>query len=521
MTSLTPEASFILPKLPKEIHEAIYNYLESDDVKNLRATCSAMAKLIPLSFDRVFISANSFNLKVFHAIADHDTLRHQVSEIVWDDARLRSGPELEEERENYPHNGDRAVTENGCPLWFKMGTHYHYQDREDFPSDYQFPDDLLSLDESWAYYKTLLEDQRQVISSNADIEAFKYGLRRFPSLKRVTVTPATHGRLWKPLYRTPMIRAFPRGFDYPLPEAWPCYKPSMPIDALPWMSQQGLPYQQTYDRGCTAEAYRAKWRGYRVVMRELVEYGNHQVTELNIGGNEIRSGLNCRIFDHRCFEYDDLVALLKRPGFRYLSLDLFTGLLEHSDWDSYRSGLLHDALAEAKDIQHISIRSTTDTAEGFPQQLQPDEIEESLFPLQTIFPIDHWPNLRHFGISHMLVQLDDLINLLAALPQSLRSVELSHLAWGDEDHGYDDLIREMRDALDWRSRPTEERPTVHLVASASDNRRQGRFVEVDEAVSPFLYGEGSSPFEKHPQIIYPGYGGVMRDMFDLKFKTPF
>src|SRR6478735_8243046 len=104
MASLTPDISVILLKLPKEIHDAIYNYLESDDVKNLRVTCSAMAKLIPLSFDRVFISANSFNLKVFHAIADHNTLRHQVSEIVWDDARLRSGPELEEERENYQHN---------------------------------------------------------------------------------------------------------------------------------------------------------------------------------------------------------------------------------------------------------------------------------------------------------------------------------------------------------------------------------------------------------------------------------
>jgi hypothetical protein len=69
MASSTPDISVILLKLPKEINDAIYNYLENDDVKNLRVTCSAMAKLIPLSFDRVFISANSFNLKVFHAIA--------------------------------------------------------------------------------------------------------------------------------------------------------------------------------------------------------------------------------------------------------------------------------------------------------------------------------------------------------------------------------------------------------------------------------------------------------------------
>jgi hypothetical protein len=514
--------SFILPKLPKELREAIYAHLESDDVKNLRATCSAMVKLLPLSFDRVFISANSLNLKVFHGIANDETIRHQVTEIVWDDARLTTGPELEQERKNYEYDSDkpdRAVTENGCPLWFKNGTHYYYQDRESFPSSYKFPNHLLSLGESWSYYKTLLEDQHQVLASNADIEAFKHGLRRFSSLKRVTVTPATHGRLGKPLYRTPMIRAFPRGFDYPLPESWPCYKPSGPIDALPWASEDDHPYRRTYGPRCTAEAYRAKWHGYQAVTRALAKDADHQVTELHIGGHEIGSGINCRMFDQRSVEYKDLVTLLERPGLKYLNLDVFTGLIEHRNWDSYRSGLLHDALAQAKDIEHMSFRSTTDIAQGAIQQLDPEEVEESLFPLRTIFPIEHWPHLRHFGISHMLVQIDDLINLLAALPRSLRSVELSHLAWGDKYGGYDDLLHEMRNTLDWRSRPVEERPKVHMAVPAATGVGNGWFVEIDEVVYSFLYGAGNNPFGENPYIIYPWEGGVRRDIFDAGFKA--
>ncbi|KAK2473351.1 hypothetical protein H9L39_15526 [Fusarium oxysporum f. sp. albedinis] len=275
----------ILLQLPQELQNDIYSLLEADDIKNLRVTCSAFHKALPLHFDRVFISANSLNIDVFNAIASHETFRHQY-----------------EEDGNDPED---AAAENVCPFWFKKGR-YDYGD----PSPYVYPDVYLGIEESWAYYKRLLDDQRRVLSSNADIEAFKYGL------KRVTVTPATHGRLWQPLYRIPMIRAFPPGFDYPLPQAWPSFDDEKLIDALPWVSEDGNdPYQEIYGAECTAEAYRAKWRGFRLVTRALVECEDHTITELIIGGNEIQSGLNCRIFDQRPTEYDDFVTLLKCPGF--------------------------------------------------------------------------------------------------------------------------------------------------------------------------------------------------------------
>ena len=60
-----------LPQLPRELQDAIFVFLKPDNIKNLRATCSSLANALPLHFDRVFISANSLNIQVFNAIANH------------------------------------------------------------------------------------------------------------------------------------------------------------------------------------------------------------------------------------------------------------------------------------------------------------------------------------------------------------------------------------------------------------------------------------------------------------------
>lgn len=41
---------------------------------------------------RVFLSANPLNIEVFHAVADHPKFRHQVTEIIWDEARFIAAP---------------------------------------------------------------------------------------------------------------------------------------------------------------------------------------------------------------------------------------------------------------------------------------------------------------------------------------------------------------------------------------------------------------------------------------------
>ena len=225
------------------------------------------------------------------------------------------------------------MTNNGCPLWFKA----RRQDTDEpvFCGKRNHLDyNNLSVEASWDYYKDLLEDQRQILHSGADIEAFKHGLTQFPNLKRVTITPSTHGKIGQPMYQTPMIRAFPPGFDYPLPKEWPNGAEEQPRSEFPWIPDESnhpaVAFEFHYMYQCSPEEYRAKWRGFRVVLRALAETRyEHNVTELIVGGAEIVTGVNCSLFDQPCREYDDLVTILKRPGFRCLTLDLFTGMNEY------------------------------------------------------------------------------------------------------------------------------------------------------------------------------------------------
>ncbi|KAI5463744.1 hypothetical protein BGZ63DRAFT_413267 [Mariannaea sp. PMI_226] len=526
MPSSSPEPSFNLLWLPTELRDAIFSYLENRDIKNLRATCSSLKEAICLSFGRVFLSANPLNIQVFRAVANHDTFRHGVTEIVWDDVRLLREPEFPDERSHgYPDGEpEDIVTKTGCSRWFQKGR----QDARYYKNGRKPVDWTLGLEESWAYYETLLEGQDQVLASNADIEVFKYGLQRFPSLKRVTITPATHGIPQKPLYKTPMIRAFPQGFGYPIPRGWPSVDyDDEPLEALPWDDNHTWAYENMYGRKCTAETYRDKWRGFRAVTKALVESGeNHRVTELIIGGHEIGTGINYHIFDHHCAEYENLATLLKLPGFRRIDLDLFAGGLDNHDLVPYQNGLLYDLLAQAQDLEHVCLRSTMEFEPDYADWLDDLDLEQYILPLRTIFPIDSWPHLKHFGLSRVCVQQDDLVALLAALPASLRSVELSHLDWAREGDSYMNLLVEMRDILAWRSRPEGERPAVRIEVISRLNRgwsfRKRRSIQADDAVTAFLYEDGKNPFQldfMDPMI--PGRGGIERDQFDPSFGRPY
>lgn len=530
MAASPAETRVYLFHLPAELYQKIVSYLKKDSVKHLRVTCWTLNKITPFIIDRVFISANSLNIQVFRAIADSETFRHNVTEIIWDDARLSTGPEdLEEQTKFFLTAGgdpDKIVTNNGCPFWFKarrQDTNYTMFHGTVDPSA---PN--LSVEESWDYYKNLLQDQHQILQTNADIEAFKYGLRRFPNLKRVTVTPSTHGNIGQPMYQTPMIRAFPRRFDYPLPKEWPFTTLECHREAYAWIPDEDPDdiiesLEDFYN--CNPEGYRDKWRGFRVVLRTLVECGrDHNITELVIGGTEILTGVNCRLFEQPCQEYDDLVTILQRPGFRRLDLDLFTGLEGMHNWKSFRSGLLRKTISEAKDLRHISIRTTTEIFCGelmpFSVHLDPNA-PGGPFPLRAVFPIRCWPNLEHFGMSNIQVTLADVLSFLAALPYSTRSVGLGQLAWaneGEDDHA---LLNEMRNKLDWRSRPAGERPRLRMFGPITGNGVSGgSYIEMDDAVHSFLYGDGDNPYKRYGDGIFIE-GGIQKNVFDPEISVPF
>ncbi|KAJ5360502.1 hypothetical protein N7517_009693 [Penicillium concentricum] len=84
----------------------------------------------------------------------------------------------------------------------------------------------ISLSRHFSQRKVTLRESGKIISDycvsrkiadNSDLRAFLDSVRQFPALKRVTITPPAHGHLFVPLHQTPMIRAFPKGFNYFIP----------------------------------------------------------------------------------------------------------------------------------------------------------------------------------------------------------------------------------------------------------------------------------------------------------------
>ncbi|KAK2877264.1 hypothetical protein FQN49_001288 [Arthroderma sp. PD_2] len=516
--AVMPGRNNLLLLLPLELLLSISSYLSNRDLKNLRLTCASLRDRVLLRLDRVFLSPNGRNIEVFRAIASHETYRRRVVEIIWDEARLIDWPPKNARSSNaslmasqtgvwYAHIAcnceDCACnTPEGCPAWF---THicreniadlirripYSVKQQNHIAKAEQVAADL-PLRQSWIYYKGLLETQKVALRSGADIKAFKFGLKQFPALKKITTTSAAHGWLFSPLYETPMIRDFPRGFNYPIPRG------------LPFSYHQDIPLKPGA-RSFKAEKIRKdQWRGFQTATRLLALGQDHHVSELVVDVNQLRNGLSYHIFNEPCREYDNLTTLLRRPGFSRLDLAVFVGKQTSENWSSSRLSRLHEALACAPELQHFSI--CTDQRNSYHDSKGPIS---ALTPLQTIFPVDRWRRLQHFGLSGFPVSQDNLLALLAALPPTLRSIEFGFLVFLKKGESHRTLLEQMRDTLGWRDRAVEERPRVSIMLKRYASI-EGRSTWVGESVAEFLYGDGENPFSGNQDDIKDGMG-VDRD----------
>ncbi|KAJ5567201.1 hypothetical protein N7535_006507 [Penicillium sp. DV-2018c] len=393
--------------LPLELWSCIGSQLPNADIKSFRLTCKQFN-----------------NMRSSATLLQHNKFRHQVNEIIWDDARLHRGPprageidegdELlsdEDEPDNnrdwaaeyYPNYREDIIGRHGfigrhgyeerdwCPKWFKAGCSeigFCSNRREDRDVDMS---DLItrreqffahsSPKEDWQHYQQLLRQQKEVLASQSDLEAFAFGVKQFPALKRVTITPEAHGDVINPLYPTPMIRALPKGFKYPIPRGWLCPADTeLPATAYTWNQ-----YPELRDR----------YRGFRTAMRVLAKEPN-SVSELVMTSHSIPTGINCTIFDEPCEEYDHFATVLKKPGFRRLDIALLvSGEPRHDSdacWRSLDNGRFRRAVGEAKDMEEFRLHTTfvekLYRADGYP-----------LLPLQDIVPVEQWSNLRHFELS--------------------------------------------------------------------------------------------------------------------------
>jgi hypothetical protein len=545
-----------IPILPSELWREISSHLPNRDIKSMRLASKRFP--VELRLQRVFLSPNPLNIKVLRGIADHEKLRLGVTEIIWDDARLSRGPrkhngfpggesdisdeETEEsflakhragqdwapdwmiewnfhdsDSESDDDEGDEDMdyvddnldvvrkSENfrkqNCPLWFKaacldsVDDHFWRQGPRDFvdhwdPCVKSYKD--LSrlgrpLGECWNFYQKLVRQQDDVLTGKYDEKAFLYGLEKFPALKKVTVTPAAHGVLFRPLYQTPMIRQFPPGFYYPVPRGWPlpCREQPEEVYCHPWQS--------------LGEKYKEKYHGFRIVTRALA-HQKHSVTDLNLDACELRTGINCMIFDDTCEEYDNLSTILKRPGFRQLNLALAISRIEEpgQNWRSLSNGRLHQALGEASSLEKISLYTAGIVSYGEAKEA-PDYA--SVVPLESIFPFDKWPKLRHFELSRFFVKQSDILSCLSRLPDTLESVKLSFLVFVDNGKKGDmwhPFLTEMRKRIRKKLLWPDRQPNVTIGCMRSE-RIPGRARWLGKEINAFLYGEGENPFLEPPK----------------------
>ncbi|KAL1883258.1 hypothetical protein Daus18300_000316 [Diaporthe australafricana] len=522
-----------LLRLPAELYGPIVSHLSNQNIKSLRLACTFFHGFARLRLDRVFISAHQRDIQALRAIAGSETYRHGVTELIWDDARLSYSPLLAQTYNEDDEDDDSETDDDNdqdVPRWFKDAFHDNIDDlnsrkgldadRPEHVARAQQLSRCLPLAACWAHYQKLLREQEAVLASGADEAAFRHALQRFPSLKRVTISPAPHGWLFSPLYGTPMIRALPYGFNYPIPRGWPIIPEGYPPHSMrPW------PVHRDH------EAYKDQWRGVRVALRVLAEpHTAHGITELVLDAHSLETGLNCRIFEDpgaASAEYAHLATLLRRPGFARLDLALAVGGQEHLGWPALRSGHLRAALSGAADMRHFSVRTNVVPDPDAAALVRGSGGNSGhLVPLAGIVPVDAWARLEHFGLSGFLVAQADVVALLRGIPSSLRSVELSFLHFVDGGGDYRGLLEEMRDSLGWRDLEEASRPAV-TVGHALVVQQCGRAVWADsEAVGSFLYGDGPNPFGDQegfaPNQIMMGNGmGVERDAFDPSHERPY
>ncbi|OBT96239.1 hypothetical protein VE01_05822 [Pseudogymnoascus verrucosus] len=484
-------------RLPPEIVKIIVDQVPNSTIKSLRLTCRLFLETVDLRLDRVFISANPRNVEVFTAIANHEVFRAKITEIIWDDAILYVRPmprsEVEalygsdDEYQDYVDE-DEGRDENGIdwrgdvPGWFRIGCReniYHIKDDRECDLDRlslvamaQQVTEQMPMEKAWAYYQELLQQQRDVRDSQAHINALEKYVGSFPALKRITITAATHEGLYNPLYETPMIRSFPRGFNYYLPFGYP------PADRC-------QPECDEWDEDGN------DWQGFRTVMRVLTEGRDcYRVMDLRIDDNEMGTmGLNSRVFEKENRTLDNFEAVLALLNFTHLQLDLIVD--EHySQAEIFCNGLLRRALAGAsggQGLKHLSL--STDISM---HMYEPGDDCDWYIPLAMIFTPTRYSRLQHFGLASFYVEQDDLLALLASLPKTLRSVELSRIEIMDIGGSYQTLLCAIRDKLGWKERV--QRPTL-AISSEFNYSRPERTLWLKDEIYSFLYQDGSNPFE--------------------------
>jgi hypothetical protein len=211
---------------------------------------------------------------------------------------------------------------------------------------------------------------------------------------------------------------------------------------------------------------------------------------------------------------------MSHPGLKRFDLPLYPVGVEDPDDSAALYNQVHHLLSIGTDLRHVSLSTNIDFQDDDPWKVIGRD--EHCFPLRSIFPIDKWSNLRHLSISRLFVKQDDVRDFLAAMPTTLKSIELSFLEFTPWYRDcYRGLFEDMRSTLGWQDRVRENQPRIKVLVE----RRGRKVVDVSAEAESYMYNEGENPFtigsdpnypEKRFYVFYDV--GIEVDVFDPNYK---
>ncbi|KAH7310688.1 hypothetical protein B0I35DRAFT_439538 [Stachybotrys elegans] len=490
--------------LPYEVVAEVTAHLSNRDIKNLRLACRFFAASASLRLTRAFLSPNPLNIEVFLGIAAHEDFNKRITEIVVDDALLPVAGTIMDVNE-VAFCLETGPNATGCenaypPNWFHIVCHANIEqllDVNGIDRGERWRVEQLPWREAWKVYVKLVEEQTEAIESGAFARAFDTGLASFPALKKVTISGATHGRTFNPLYNTPMIRAFPPHFNYPLPSGW--IGDQIVRQTCPEWKEEG-----------------SSWIGFRTAMRALArnQFSLDRIVQLEIDGHDLNSGLNKNIFKHETSTAHNLEMVISGPQFTHLQLDFMLDGEEqgHECLTWMRSGPLPRALQNASSglgLEHLVLRGNMPPRENYIWRP-----EQRRLPLEFLFTPKSLSRLQHFGLSGFWVRQDDVMQeVLQHLPPTIRTIELSCLEFM-QGH-YHGLLTSVYETSGWKERDIQPALKIHL---RDPGGIAGRVLDIDREVEAFLYRDGENPFVMSTNGLNPVCSlkpglGVIKDAF--------
>jgi hypothetical protein len=564
--------SYQLNNLPPELWYTIVSFLPNREIKSLRLVSKQLCDSVELRLQRVFLSANPLNIKVFRAIADHEKLRHQISEIIWDDARFARGPstsdvihpeeglylpvtdasdeETEEAFRLRRHDDSEA---EGPPNWEVYESDIDYGDPDD-----EFADPALQLRAStnfkgqncplW-FKAACVNNIENLFMRREKLNSTEAWHQKFKNEKKLGKAALSMSESWE-IYRALLRKQADvlagnydgEAFLYGL-ERFPALKkvtvtPAAhgitfaPLYFSPMIRSFPEGFNYPIPRGWPTstteqpedeiafpwqrvdERHKEKWRAFRIVTRALAHQRSN-VVELILEARQLYTGINCTIFDEPCEEHENLLTTLTKPGFRRLDLSLMFGGRgsDAENWKTFRDGRLRETLSVMEDLEEFNFYTS-----GLDRCYEYGDPPIGINPvsLERIFPIEKWSKLRHFALSRFIVRQTDLVTFLSKLPETVQSVELSFLVFIDHGSSWHYFLEEMRSKIREKTLWPGRRPSV-VIGNERYYLLLGGATWIEKAVNTFLYEDGENPFHEPPRERVKKELGRVKDAFDPYF----